>query len=63
MWSWRYPAGVRKSLYSICSCPALCQGVWLTDEQADEVRRRLDEKDPETLALEEFKESLRRFGE
>jgi hypothetical protein len=32
----------------------------LTDEQAAEVRRRLAEKNPETVTLAEFKEHLRR---
>jgi hypothetical protein len=32
----------------------------LTDEQAAEVRRRLVEKNPETVTLTEFKEHLRR---
>jgi hypothetical protein len=32
----------------------------LTDEQAAEVRRRLAEKNPETVTLTEFKEHLRR---
>jgi hypothetical protein len=34
----------------------------LTEEQAAEVKRRLEEKNPETLTLDEFKKSLRRFG-
>lgn len=32
----------------------------LTDEQAAEVRRRLNEKEPKTLTLAEFNERLRR---
>jgi hypothetical protein len=32
----------------------------LSDEQAAEVRRRLAEKNPETVTLAEFKEHLRR---
>jgi len=32
----------------------------LTDEQAGEVRRRLDEKNPKTVTLAEFNERLRR---
>ncbi len=32
----------------------------LTNEQAAEVRRRLAEKDPKTVTLEEFNERLRR---
>ena len=32
----------------------------LTDEQAAEVRRRLEEKNPNTVALSEFNERLRR---
>ena len=34
----------------------------LTDEQAAEVQRRLDEPEPEILTLDEFKKSLSRFG-
>lgn len=34
----------------------------LTDEQAAEVQRRLNEPAPEILTLDEFKASLRRFG-
>ena len=32
----------------------------LTEEQADEVRRRQAERDPETVTLEQFKAHLRR---
>jgi hypothetical protein len=38
-------------------------GYRLTDEQAAEVRRRLAEKNPKTLTLDELRERLRhRFG-
>jgi hypothetical protein len=34
----------------------------LSDEQAAEIQRRLDERDPETLSLTEFEQRLKRFG-